>query len=252
MSQISTKLSIISSSSLKKNSLIRRKTAPNLPTASRKSDSFTLEMSPISKMEPATVAAEVKNHITMDIELEKIRDQIIQLQRIKNDHSISIMLVVVSFTFVILTFPYQITWLLNQIYNIIIEQKLAKVNTNTPEYMELENRILVHHIFFYTLKDLTFILRNLNFSINFFLYSSMSNTFRKKLNSLCRNIGLNKISLFRNSTSQNRNEYSAISKRRALRIRDSIITNIVRMKKSTSEQNGQNRISFTMSKVEIV
>jgi hypothetical protein len=208
-------------------------------------------MSPINKMAPATVAAEVKKHITMDIELEKIRDQIIQLQRIKNDHSISIMLVVVSFTFVILTFPYQITWLLNQIYNIIIEQRLAKVNMNTPEYLELENRILVHHIFFYTLKDLTFILRNLNFSINFFLYSSMSNTFRKELNSLCRNIGLNRISLFRKSTSQNRNEYRASSKRRNLRIRDSIITNFVRLKGPSSNQNRQ-KISLTMSQVEVI
>lgn len=136
-------------------------------------------------------------------EILRARERINQNQRVKNDRSISIMLITVSVTFLILTFPYQFVWVADQLYRVIINHKFS--NLPKSEYsnfkMILFKDVWVYQLVSFSVKDIALTIRNLNFSINFFLYSTMSNLFRKELNVLFQNLGFYNFILFKNTIS---------------------------------------------------
>jgi hypothetical protein len=75
----------------------------------------------------------------------------------KNDQNLSITLVTVAVTFMVLTFPFQAYWFYEQFLDISrTEHTLTELN----------------------LRNLTFIFKNTNYLINFFLYSALSKLFR--------------------------------------------------------------------------
>jgi hypothetical protein len=108
-------------------------------------------------------------------------------------------------TFLVLTFPFQIVWLADQIYKLQLhenEQRSLSASLNsTTSANHNGTEINVFQVILYAVQDVTLIIRNLNFSINFFLYSTMSNLFRKELNVVFQNIGFYDFSLFKNSIS---------------------------------------------------
>lgn len=148
-------------------------------------------------------AKTAENTRIRDRETEAIRarERIIRDQRLRNDRSINTMLITVSITFLVLTFPYQIVWIADQINKVIINHQL-KQNIDEENYQTFFiKKVWLYQLVFYTIKDISLTVRNLNFSINFFLYSTMSNLFRKELNFLFQKCGFYNFNLFRNSIS---------------------------------------------------
>ena len=159
-------------------------------------------------------------------EILKARENRNQYQRIKNDKSINSMLITVSVAFLVLTFPYQLIWLTDQIYKIYRNYKkdvssysnANNSNNISPKFRGNESDLIIRNIVSdmeekidyginiyelvsYTIMDIALIIRNLNFSMNFFLYSTMSNLFRKELNMVFQNLGFYHFSIFKNSIS---------------------------------------------------
>ncbi|RNA16642.1 alpha-2B adrenergic receptor-like [Brachionus plicatilis] len=134
-------------------------------------------------------------------EAMRTRERIIRDQRLRNDRSINTMLITVSITFLVLTFPYQIVWIADQINKVVINYQLKKNFDQDQLETFFIKKVWLYQLVFYTIKDISLTVRNLNFSINFFLYSTMSNLFRKELNFLFQKIGFKNFSLFRNSVS---------------------------------------------------
>lgn len=100
------------------------------------------------------------------------------LNRIKNDQYINRMLMIVSATFLCLTLPFQLIWLVDQFY------KILYLNSNGRNDHISSQNLDIYQLISYCLLDIAFIIRNLNFSINFFLYSTLSNLFRQELNKI--------------------------------------------------------------------
>jgi hypothetical protein len=139
-------------------------------------------------------------------EILKARERVNQYQRVKNDHSINVMLISVSVAFLILTFPYQIVWIVEQLYWIILNNKVRDKMLNDErreeKYFLFQTKF---HLVFTSIKDVALTIRNINFSISFFLYSTMSNLFRRELNFLFQHLGLKNFVLFKNSISTTAN-----------------------------------------------
>lgn len=93
--------------------------------------------------------------------------QVVQFNQSKNDRNLSITLVTVAVTFMMLTFPFQAFWFYENFY-----KQFASNNSN------LTNETL-HTIEKY-FKDTTFSIKNMNYLINFFLYSALSKLFRQE------------------------------------------------------------------------
>lgn len=148
-----------------------------------------------------TLRSGFKKGIETEVETLRARERLIRDQRLRNDRSINTMLITVSITFLALTFPYQIVWIADQINKVVINYQL-KQNFDEDKFNSFFiKKIWLHQLVFYTIKDISLTIRNLNFSINFFLYSTMSNLFRKELNFLFQKIGFYNFHLFRNSVS---------------------------------------------------
>lgn len=132
-------------------------------------------------------------------EILRARERSSQARRDTNDRAINIMLVIVSVTFLVLTFPYQFVWLADQIYRAKLNRKFD-VNFDSRSL----NDLWLYELISYTLKDIALTIRNLNFTINFFLYSTMSNLFRKELNVIFQSIGFQNFYLFKNGKPESR------------------------------------------------
>jgi hypothetical protein len=188
---------------------------------------FSSEVSRKSSRVTSVLDGRSKRSSCVNTEVLRTREQMNQLQRVKNDRAINIMLITVSVSFLILTFPYQLVWVCDQIYQIVLSKKIhsnmaADEESETTieydfEFFEIFKRdIWMYHLISNAIKDLALIIRNLNFAINFFLYSTMSNLFRKELNCIFQSLGCYKIKLFQNglSTSMGPNsDYMPLSRR---------------------------------------
>lgn len=135
-------------------------------------------------------------HLSSNAALLRAREYLNQYQRLNNDKSINVMLITVSLAFLLLTFPYQIIWMVEKIFMEFLNEKEYRLGENETEK---KTEILTFKIITTALKDLCLAVRNLNFSINFFLYSTMSNLFRRELNILFQRIGFYNFILFKNS-----------------------------------------------------
>jgi hypothetical protein len=144
----------------------------------------------------------------------KARERINHLQRINNDRAINVMLITVSVAFLVLTFPFQFCWIADQFYKLwLANEEQASLlqdryrannstlrNATTNDYdISQKGGINVYQVMSYAVQDVALMIRNLNFSINFFLYSTMSNLFRKQLNVVFQSMGFTNFILFKNS-----------------------------------------------------
>jgi hypothetical protein len=77
----------------------------------------------------------------------------------KNERNLNITLVTLAITFMILTFPFQVYWMYENVYIIFFSNERHASNG---------------------LRDLTFKIKSLNYLINFFLYSALSKLFRQE------------------------------------------------------------------------
>ncbi|RNA29338.1 G-coupled receptor -like protein [Brachionus plicatilis] len=99
----------------------------------------------------------------------------------KNDRNLSITLVTVAFTFMILTFPFQVYWFYENIYLNFNFEILSNFSSDSsvfiqrPPDTESEERPYLKYF-----KNMTFLLKNMNYLINFFLYSALSKLFREE------------------------------------------------------------------------
>lgn len=93
----------------------------------------------------------------------------------KNDRNLTVTLLAVGITYMVLTFPYQLYWV-NHMLNDVIEYD------TDLEMMCLQKRNRI--IFF----EMTFMFRNLNYVINFVLYSLLSKLFRDEFFEVACNI----------------------------------------------------------------
>lgn len=146
-----------------------------------------------------------RRSISAKTEILRTREQMNHLQRMKTDRAINIMLITVSVSFLVLTMPYQIIWVTDRIFEFVLKTKIERAQESEYSNEEAINRIKreygLYQLISYSLKDITLVLRNLNFSINFFLYSTMSNLFRQELNCILQNLGLYSFKLFKNELS---------------------------------------------------
>lgn len=154
-------------------------------------------------MEDSKTTPSLCNKKTTETEVETLRgrERLIRDQRLRNDRSINTMLITVSITFLVLTFPYQIVWIADQINKVVINYQLKQNFDDDKFHTFFIKKVWLYQLVFYTIKDISLTIRNLNFSINFFLYSTMSNLFRKELNLFFQKIGFSNFHLFRNSVS---------------------------------------------------
>ena len=153
----------------------------------------------------------MKKQMSSNATLLRAREHLNQYQRLKNDKSINIMLITVSIAFLLLTFPYQIIWIVEKLYLEFLSEKQILFEYDSAKKKEL----FAFRIITSAMKDLCLVVRNLNFSINFFLYSTMSNLFRQELNKLFQRCGLSQLNLFKNSIttiSPVATEYTRVSK----------------------------------------
>jgi hypothetical protein len=106
----------------------------------------------------------------------------------KNDRNLSITLVMVAVTFMILTFPFQAYWFFENFFktflvtteNVNNVEQMLKLNQNISlseynydeSHNAQENKV--------NLREVTFAIKNLNYLINFFLYSALSKLFRQE------------------------------------------------------------------------
>lgn len=134
-----------------------------------------------------------------------------QIITMKIDRAINFMLITVSVSFLVLTFPYQIIWVADRIFDSHLNKKFN--TARDPEFENLKRKLWLYQLVSLSVKDIALILRNLNFSINFFLYSTMSNLFRQELNCIFQSLGLYSFKLFKNelSTSTANSDYVPIS-----------------------------------------
>lgn len=99
----------------------------------------------------------------------------------KNDRNLSITLVTVAFTFMVLTFPFQVYWFYENIYLNFNFEILSNFSSDEslfiqrPPQIESAGRSYLKYF-----KDMTFLLKNMNYLINFFLYSALSKLFRQE------------------------------------------------------------------------
>lgn len=99
----------------------------------------------------------------------------------KNDRNLSITLVTVAFTFMILTFPFQVYWFYENIYLNFNFEILSNFSFDSslfiqrPADTEAEQKTYLKYF-----KNMTFLLKNMNYLINFFLYSALSKLFREE------------------------------------------------------------------------
>jgi hypothetical protein len=179
--------------------------------ASRKSfRRFSTELGRRKSTLSSSLDGKFKRSSGANTEILQARERINQYQRVNNDRSINIMLITVSVSFLVLTFPYQLVWLCDQVYREFLNKKLATENGNSSSgggtsESDIQRHVFVYQLVSFSTKDIALTLRNFNFSINFFLYSTMSNLFRKELNCLFQNIGFSSFKLFRNSLSTSTN-----------------------------------------------
>ena len=92
----------------------------------------------------------------------------------KNDLNLNITLIAVAITFIILTLPYQILWYYENFH-------LNRPSQREQNKIYSKDYIINEHYFdfnFDRLKELVFILKNMNYLINFILYSALSKIFR--------------------------------------------------------------------------
>ena len=92
----------------------------------------------------------------------------------KNDINLNITLIAVAITFIILTLPYQILWYYENFH-------LNSPSQREPNKICSKDYSNNEHFFnfnFDKLKELVFILKNMNYLINFILYSALSKIFR--------------------------------------------------------------------------
>jgi hypothetical protein len=120
------------------------------------------------KSEKNTASNLEKNSVTQSV----VTTQSQPVSNCKNDRSLSVTLLTVSVTFMILTFPFQIHWMANNI-------KLFKSNaiSNLTDFVEMPRD---YQAFYYHLQFLMFFIKNMNYVINFFLYSALSTLFRQE------------------------------------------------------------------------
>lgn len=117
----------------------------------------------------------------------------------KNDQNLSITLVTLAITFMILTFPFQAHWFYENIYSSIwsisVDAQDTKKNSTQERISATESfstNVLLQSLgngtLIYdknedsqiTLGDVTFMIKNMNYLINFFLYSALSKLFRQE------------------------------------------------------------------------
>ena len=109
----------------------------------------------------------------------------------KNDQNLSITLVTVAVTFMILTFPFQAFWF----YENFIASHVQPVDTSSAYLSVLNNTSSINNsttnssidAYEKNLRNLTFIIKNMNYLINFFLYSALSKLFRSEFLALVKN-----------------------------------------------------------------
>ena len=187
----------------------------------RGSDTPRQSQSSRRNSQPREIARCLDGHtrrsVSAKTEVLRTREQMNHLQRMKIDRAINLMLITVSISFLVLTFPYQIIWVIDQISEFIFKRKM---DSNLRDKEKIKEDYIFYELISYSVKDIALVLRNLNFSINFFLYSTMSNLFRQELNCIFQNLGLYRFKLFKNelSTSTINSDYAIHRDSRASRI----------------------------------
>lgn len=208
----------------------------NIRKASKKSfRRFSADLTRRQSKISTSIDGKFKRSSGTNTEILKARERINQYQRVNNDCSINIMLITVSVSFLILTFPYQLVWLCDQIYRDYIMKKVSEPTTSENMLLKetLEMNLFIYLMVSFSIKDISLMLRNLNFSINFFLYSTMSNLFRKELNCLFQNMGFYNFKLFKNSLSTTTNtNYVQLTQRTNRSRLPSNISNFASVEKS--------------------
>lgn len=114
-----------------------------------------------------------------NIRKPSIKSRNCQYNYSKNDRNLSITLVTVAFTFMILTFPFQVYWFYENIYlnfNFEIFNTFS-LNSSFVITPQIPRETSLTQKYF---KDTTFLLKNMNYLINFFLYSALSKLFREE------------------------------------------------------------------------
>ena len=123
----------------------------------------------------------------------------------KNDRNLSITLVTVAFTFMVLTFPFQMYWFYENIYLNFNFEILSNFSFDASLFIQRPPEIEpVGRSYLKYFKNMTFLLKNMNYLINFFLYSALSKLFRDEFLAM---ISKNKcLKFLRKITSSKRND----------------------------------------------
>ena len=203
---------------------------------------MTVKKFPVSKKSPDTVN---KNNSTNEIPMLDETPQTFNLSAVpinsSNDQNLSITLVTLAITFMILTFPFQTHWFYENIYSIwskraaaaVGDQNLIPLSTVTQNPIGVitdlispypVNRTttttLIHEnssntsslsssTMTITIGDVTFMIKNMNYLINFFLYSALSKLFRQEfLTMISADEYLNKFSKWTRSFLQEKSSSS--------------------------------------------
>lgn len=99
-----------------------------------------------------------------------------QLSSSSTDRNLSITLVIMALTYALLTMPFQIYWF----YDNLVLTYYQLIDPSSSAFIE-EWKISLNR---QLARDITFQIRNLNYIINFFLYSALSKLFRREFFSL--------------------------------------------------------------------
>ena len=108
-----------------------------------------------------------------------------QLANSKNDRNLNITLVTVAITFMILTFPFQANWF----YNEFIQKEPSNQSSYVQSSIEDDNNTSIYYLSNITVTNsinswnwhkITFNIKNMNYVINFILYSALSKLFREE------------------------------------------------------------------------
>ena len=123
------------------------------------------------------------------VKIKKSKSHSLSTSNSKTDRNLSITLVTVAITFMILTFPFQMYWFYENLFRWLVEsfQQLqsatssllatnsTQVNQTSPP-SDSDPRLDTH----FNCQPITFIIKNMNYVINFFLYSALSKLFRQE------------------------------------------------------------------------
>ena len=212
---------------------------------------------PMEIMEQADEMASLKKNQT----IYKKSISNVQYNNTKNDRNLSITLVTVAITFMILTFPFQGYWFYEQFYlKSTKNTTLPQLSAGHFDFNATNSTQKSHESSKINFREITFIIKNMNYVINFFLYSALSKLFRREFFALFTLI----LNLKRNACSCNEGSHKSLeyefsikpfvrdsSKRSVLKIRieSSSLNKYLNSKSSKidkSEQN-ENRLKSTIN-----